>query len=442
VWVTPPELEPALLERASDGPGAPIEPALAAFPPGRRAGLARLAGFDVRPYARGRNFAGERRSVSALSPYLRHGLVSLPEARDHAVGEHPHRAGKFVQELAWREYWRHVLDRRGRAVYADVERPKHAHHRAPGLPEALVAGETGLACVDGPRAELVERGYVHNHARMWFASATTHLFQRDHASGAALFAEHLLDHDPASNSLSWQWVESSFAHRPYLYNRENVERYAPGLCERCPAGRAGRCPVEGSYAELGRRLLGSGRPEPEPAEYPYGPPPVEARPPLDAPATPGGRPVTWLSPSSLGTIDPALALAPQEATVAIVFDAPHLDAQPHAAKRLAFLARSALETADDLRAAGRDVRLAVADPAQALLALAPAGVWTTDEPDPWLRDSVSRVREAGVEVHLAPRHLLAPRAARAPDSRLARFSRWWRSAEREALPPAQLSLDA
>jgi deoxyribodipyrimidine photo-lyase len=284
---------------------------------------------------------------------------------------------------------------------------------------------------------------MHNHARMWVASATTHYLQRHHAAGAALFAEHLLDHDPASNGLSWQWIDSTFSNRPYVYDRANVERWAPGLCERCPAGRAGACPFEASYAELARRQLGGDRPPPPAASgagAAYGPPPPERR-PDPGPAGDGtGGPVVWLHASSLGDVDPALAAAPPDALVAVVLDAPHLAAVRHSAKRLAFISASALETAAGLRAAGREVRLAVADPAEAILALAPARVHVTDEPDPWVRESIARLRAAGAEVVPARRHLLAPGAAGVPDRTLARFSRWWRKAEREALPPAQLSL--
>jgi deoxyribodipyrimidine photo-lyase len=438
MWLDDDAFLAAALSFASDGRDGMSD--VAAFPPGRRAGLARLHEFTVGGYARGRNFAGERRSVSSLSPYLRHGLVTLVEARDHALATDAARAGKFVQELAWREYWRHVLDRRGRGVYDDIEEPKHAHHRAAGLPGELVDGETGLACVDEPLAELFETGYMHNHARMWVASATTHLFQRHHAPGAALFAEHLLDHDPASNSLSWQWVESSFAHRPYLYDRGNVEKWAPGMCARCPAGQAGRCPFDASYSELGRRLLGGEREVPPAGDGSYGPPEPEVR----GVAEPGlgvGGPIVWLHASSLGAVDPALAVAPVDATVAIVIDAPHLQTVPHAAKRLAFIAGSALETAVDLRAAGRDVRLAVADPAEALLALDPGSVHVTDEPDPWIRESLARLRTASAEVVLARRVLLAPNSAGVPDRTLGRFSRWWKKAQREAYLPPQLSLE-
>jgi deoxyribodipyrimidine photo-lyase len=38
---------------------------------------------------------------------------------------------------------------------------------------------------------------------------------------------HLLDGDLASNHLSWQWVAATFSRKPYLFNAENVARYAP-----------------------------------------------------------------------------------------------------------------------------------------------------------------------------------------------------------------------
>jgi deoxyribodipyrimidine photo-lyase len=37
----------------------------------------------------------------------------------------------------------------------------------------------------------------------------------------------LLDGDLPSNHLSWQWVASSFSSKPYLFNADNVAKYAP-----------------------------------------------------------------------------------------------------------------------------------------------------------------------------------------------------------------------
>jgi len=96
MWLDDDAFLSAALAHASDGVA---DPDLAAFPPGRRAGLERLRGFGVAQYAGTRNFAGERRGVSALSPYVRHGLLTLPEARDHALAA-PGNPFKFVQELA------------------------------------------------------------------------------------------------------------------------------------------------------------------------------------------------------------------------------------------------------------------------------------------------------------------------------------------------------
>jgi len=210
---------------------------------------------------------------------------------------------------------------------------------------------------------------------------------------------------------------------------------------RCSAGQAGACPFEASYEELGSRFLGGDRPAPEPAGplgARYRAPEPEVRPEVEPAAGGGGGAVVWLGGSSLGRTDPALEAAPADAPVAVVIDAPYVANVPHAGKRLAFSARSALETADDLRAEGREVLLAVADPAQALLSLEPAEVHVTDEPDPWVRESIARL---GPLARPAPRRLIAPGAAGVRDSVLGRFSRWWKKAEREALGPSpQLSL--
>ena len=44
-------------------------------------------------------------------------------------------------------------------------------------------------------------------------------------AGARFFLEHLVDADPASNNLSWQWIASTFSNKPYIFNLENVAKY-------------------------------------------------------------------------------------------------------------------------------------------------------------------------------------------------------------------------
>ena len=62
---------------------------------------------------------------------------------------------------------------------------------------------------------------------MWLASYVVHLRKVHWRAGADWLYAHLLDGDLASNHLSWQWVAATFSSKPYLFNAENVEKYAP-----------------------------------------------------------------------------------------------------------------------------------------------------------------------------------------------------------------------
>jgi hypothetical protein len=76
--------------------------------------------------------------------------------------------------------------------------------------------------------ELVDTGYLHNHARMWWASFWIHAEQLPWELGADFFFRHLLDADPASNTLSWRWVAGlQTAGKAYLVRLSNIEKYAP-----------------------------------------------------------------------------------------------------------------------------------------------------------------------------------------------------------------------
>ena len=85
---------------------------------------------------------------------------------------------------------------------------------------------TGVARIDQFIATLLETGYLHNHARMYLASYTVHWRRVSWQAGARWFLEHLVDADPASNNLSWQWIASTFSNKPYIFNLENVAKYS------------------------------------------------------------------------------------------------------------------------------------------------------------------------------------------------------------------------
>ncbi len=208
-------------------------------------------------YGPTRNFLNG--AVTRLSPYIRHGVLTLAQVRDYAVSliPTPQSAVKLISELAWRDYWQRLYAHWGDGVWVDREDYKTglpASAYGETLPADLAAAETGLACMDAFSRELRETGYLHNHARMWLAAYVVHWRRVRWRAGAQWFLTHLLDGDPASNNLSWQWVASTFSNKPYFFNRENLERYSGGVfCRSCGARES--CPFEDSYESLETRLF-------------------------------------------------------------------------------------------------------------------------------------------------------------------------------------------
>lgn len=223
---------------------------------GRRAAEARLRQIDPAAYTRTRNHLEGQ--VTRLSPYLRHGILGLTEVRDAALARSSRAAAdKLLSELGWRDYFQRVYAELGNGIWQDREPYKtgfQAGAYADALPPDIPAGETGLACMDAFSRELAETGYLHNHARMWTAAYVVHWRRVKWQAGARWFLQHLLDGDPASNNLSWQWVASTFSHKPYFFNRQNLEKYTAGrYCRTCPL--AGHCDFEGSYPHLEAKLF-------------------------------------------------------------------------------------------------------------------------------------------------------------------------------------------
>lgn len=230
---------------------------------GRAAAEAVLNRVDPPTYARTRNRLNG--AVTRLSPYIRHGVISLKEAKDHALSRVHRRqdAEKLINEFGWRDYWQRLYAKLGEGIWRDQEPYKtgfQAKHYADELPADIKHGETGLACMDAFANELRETGYLHNHARMWMAAYIVHWRKVKWQAGARWFLTHLLDGDPASNNLSWQWVASTFSHKPYFFNRENLERNTEGkYCRDCPL--RGKCDFEGSYEQISRDLFPNLPPE-------------------------------------------------------------------------------------------------------------------------------------------------------------------------------------
>ncbi len=219
---------------------------------GRKAAEERLRQMQPRQYGKTRNFLTG--AVTRLSPYLRYGILSLAEVRDMVVtsAREIEPIQKLVNELAWRDYWQRLYAQMGDVIWQDQEPYKtgySARQYASELPDDIAEGTTGRVCIDSFSTEMRETGYLHNHARMWLAAYLVHWRRVRWQVGARWFLQHLLDGDPASNNLSWQWVASTFSHKPYFFNRENLERYTDGVyCRKCPL--YGHCDFEGTYGEI------------------------------------------------------------------------------------------------------------------------------------------------------------------------------------------------
>ena len=212
------------------------------FPPTREAALQRLADFAPRA---GRAYSAERnsdpgpglkRNVSMLSPYIRHRMLSEQEVVAAVLEQHtPEQAEKFIQEVFWRTYWKGWLQMRPKVWRdflaerdGDCERVEANAGLARALAEAE-SGRTGIECFDDWARELVATGYLHNHTRMWFASIWIFTLKLPWALGADFFLRHLLDADPASNTLSWRWVAGiQTAGKTYLARPDNIEKYTEG----------------------------------------------------------------------------------------------------------------------------------------------------------------------------------------------------------------------
>ncbi len=207
---------------------------------------ARAAAAAVRPddYARSRNFLDG--AVTRQSPYLTHGLLSTAEILRRVQARHTVSAHhKLVFELGWREYYRHVWAHRGTGILQSLHPgvlPDDAY--SPSLPSDIREARTGIPVIDETVRTLYAHGYIHNHARMWLASYVIHLRKIHWRTGADWLYAHLLDGDLASNHLSWQWVAGTSSPKPYLFNAENVARYAP------PPYHSPGTVIDTSYADL------------------------------------------------------------------------------------------------------------------------------------------------------------------------------------------------
>ena len=391
------------------------------LPGGRTEALRQLHAFDPVAYGRTRNHLDA--AVSRLSPHLRHGMVSINEVKDNLClrfPKDPARLEEFLRQLAWRDFFEKVLAWHGRGLDDELEEPKHGIARSARIPLDVLNGDTRLPCVDGMLHDLFADGYLHNHARLWFAAYLCHFRGVQWQEGAKLFRQHLYDGDHASNSASWQWVESTFASKPYFMNKQNVATFSGGKwCDACTA----KCPFDADYFTLQHHLF-AGSTAPLAMRNAQ----VDTRSVLPTTPTvpddigplPLASDLVWVHDAAMSWDDGALKANPT-AAVAFVFDEPSLRAEPWAYHRFAFV----LDGLDDLFAhlPNATKLTLVGGPAERLATLArklgATTIHVSEHPNPWVVETVEQLR-LNFRVIVHPR----PMFAEYPDEPK-RFSRYW-----------------
>jgi len=183
----------------------------------------RLKNIDPVKYARTRNFVDG--DVTYLSPYISRGVISLRQVAAHVLKTYkPYQVEKFLQELAWREYWQRTWQSLGDKIFTDVKQEQqHVMHRK--MVAALENADTGIEAIDQHIELLYQTGYMHNHLRMYVSSIACNIARAHWLQPSKWMYYHLLDGDLASNSLSWQWTAGAFSSKKYYCNQENINKY-------------------------------------------------------------------------------------------------------------------------------------------------------------------------------------------------------------------------
>lgn len=205
--------------------------------------LERFAEQGLRSYSTARNMMAED-GTSRLSPYLRHGLVSIRECA-RVAWDQPGAEG-WINELIWRDFYAMILfhyPETAQEEFVQKYRNTLEWRQSDADFKAWCEGRTGYPVVDAAMRQLLDIGWMHNRARMIVASFMTKHLRLDWRLGEEYFAQHLMDYDLASNVGGWQWASSTGTDaQPYfrIFNPmaqgerfdpegEYVRRYVPEL---------------------------------------------------------------------------------------------------------------------------------------------------------------------------------------------------------------------
>lgn len=194
------------------------------FPTDYQEILNRIENVHPIKYAKTRNFINGQ--ITYLSPYISRGVISVKQVKEIVLnkGFSKYESEKFIQELAWREYFQRVWQSKKELIWSDLKHTQEdvMHHH---IPTAVVEAQTGIEAIDQQINNLFTTGYMHNHIRMYLASITCNMAKSHWLVPSKWMYYHLLDGDIASNNCSWQWVSGAFSSKKYYCNQENINKY-------------------------------------------------------------------------------------------------------------------------------------------------------------------------------------------------------------------------
>jgi len=200
------------------------KPEVVQFPTDYRSILKRIDEINPKQYGRTRNFVNG--AVSYLSPYISRGVISVKQIQESILRKvyDPATIEKFLQELAWREYFQRVWQAKGDALLRDMKQPQSNVLHSEMI-DSIEQANTGITAIDGLITDFYKTGYLHNHVRMYVASMACNIGGAHWSTPSQWMYYHLLDGDVASNACSWQWVAGAFSSKKYYCNQENINRY-------------------------------------------------------------------------------------------------------------------------------------------------------------------------------------------------------------------------
>ncbi len=205
------------------------------FEPRRDFAVKKLTNFidnNLVEYSKLRNFdfgPDKRTNISCLSPYITHGILTEKEVMKLSLKKYSlPKIEKFIQEVLWRVYWKGWLELRPNVwmdYIIDLNNLKLEYKDNKDYLDAI-EGKTSIECFNTWVNELKNHNYLHNHARMWFASIWIFTLGLPWQLGAEFFMKYLFDGDSASNTLGWRWVAGiQTKGKNYVASEWNIKKF-------------------------------------------------------------------------------------------------------------------------------------------------------------------------------------------------------------------------